>query len=54
VNRNGYTGLVPLTTPTGTKTATGAAWGEAYAGELSAWTPTSATGSLRLVLVAAP
>jgi hypothetical protein len=54
VNRNGYTGLVPLTTPTGTKTATGAAWGEAYAGELSAWTPTPATGSLRLVLVAAP
>jgi hypothetical protein len=55
VNKGAYTGAVPVTTPNGTKVGTtGAAFGEAYAGDLSAWVTMPATGPYRLALVTAP
>lgn len=56
VNKGAYTGEVPITVPNGTRveSATGALFGEAYAGGMSAWATMPATGSYRLVLVTAP
>jgi hypothetical protein len=56
VNKGTYTGAVPITAPNGTRVGspTGAPFGEAYAGDLSAWTPMPAVGSYRLTLLTAP
>ena len=51
IQANGYTGQIPVTAPAGTKvgSATGAAFGEAYAGERSAWIPAPGTTPTKLI-----